>query len=144
MDEFPHRGYRFNVSFMFPGVNVQANFQSVSGLSGGYSPEPFVEGGVSAFTHKLTSRSAFTPLTLKRGLTSSRLLYNWCDVTFKTMRTVPTDVLISLLDEKQQPVESWMVLQAIPTNWSASNFDATSSSVVFETLTLNFQNFIRI
>ena len=60
------------------------------------------------------------------------------------MRTIPVNVLVSLLDSQQEPVDNWLVINAIPTKLNTSGFDATTSSVVFETLTMNYQYFIRI
>ena len=123
---------------------VEAYFQSVSGLKGGYTAEQYAESGVAGYQHQLTSRSSFGPLTLKRGITQDKLLYRWCEKTFLTMHTVPVNILVSLLDEQREIVDSWLILQAIPTNWDASDLSADSASVVMETIQLSYQHFIRI
>lgn len=146
--EFPHKGYHFRVAFMIPGAPApssgEAFFQSVSGLDGGFSPQPYTEGGVAGYSHQLTNRSSFGPLVLKRGMTSDKALYKWCEATFHSMRTVPVNVLVSLLDSKHEPVENWLVIHAIPTKLNTSGLDAESSSVVLETMTMSYQYFIRI
>ncbi|HHG84044.1 MAG TPA: phage tail protein [Bacteroidetes bacterium] len=145
---FPHTGFHFRVSFMIPGTKdlspVEAHFQSVSGLDGGFSSVNYAEGGIAGYSHKLTDRSSFGPLVLKRGMTEDKALSRWCEATFLTMRTVPVNVLVSLLDSKQEPVENWLVIHAIPTKLNTSGFDATSSQVVMETLTMDYQYFIRV
>ncbi|HAP62323.1 MAG TPA: hypothetical protein DCR93_23445 [Cytophagales bacterium] len=142
---FPHKGFRFRVSFLFAGsVEIEGYFQSVNGLKGGYSPGSYQEGGVSAFTHQLTERSAYGPLTLKKGLTQDNFLYSWCQTTFQTMRTVPANVLISLLDEKREPVENWMLVHAIPTNWDATGMDSGQSQIMIESIQLSYQYFMKM
>ncbi|WP_062054088.1 phage tail protein [Aquimarina longa] len=141
---FPHKSYRFKVSFLFGNIEVEGYFQSIDGLKGGYSTNPYAEGGVAAFSHQLTNRSSFGPLTLKRGLTKDRALFTWCEATFQTMTTVPANILISLLDENKQPIDNWLIVHAIPFNWDVSSFDATQSKIAFETIKLNYQYFTRI
>ena len=145
---FPHKGFHFRVSFLIPDLvklsPVEAYFQSVSGLDGGFSSVAYAEGGIAGYSHKLTDRSSFGPLVLKRGLTEDKTLSNWCQASFLTMRTLPINVLVSLLDHQLQPVENWLVIHAIPTKLNTGGFDANSSDVVMETLTLDYQYFIRI
>jgi phage tail-like protein len=145
---FPHKGYHFRVSFIIPGIAdispVEAYFQSVSGLDGGFSSVPYAEGGIAGYSHKLTDRASFGPLVLKRGLTENKALSAWCQTSFLTMRTVPINVLVSLLDSKHEPVENWLIIHAIPTKLNTSGFDATNSNVVMETMTMDYQYFIRV
>ena len=141
---FPHKAYRFRVSFLFTGLEIESYFQSVTGIKGGYSPGSYAEGGVAAYSHHLTERSSFGPLSLKKGLTEDRLLFSWCEATFQTMKTVPANVLISLLDEHQEPVENWLFIHAIPSSWDASGLDAGQSSIVLESIQLHYQYFTRI
>lgn len=142
---FPHKGFRFRVSFLFAGsVEVEGFFQSVNGLKGGYTPSTYQEGGVSAFTHQLTDRSAYGPLTLKKGLTNDSFLYSWCQATFQTMRTVPADVLISLLNEQREPIDNWMLVHAIPSSWDASGIDANQSQIMIESIQLSYQYFMKM
>lgn len=141
---FPHKAYRFRVSFFVEGEEVEAYFQSVGGLSGSYTAESYPEGGIAGYQHQLTSRASFGPLTLKRGMTRDRQLYDWCEEVFLTMHTVPRDVLVSLFDEQQEVVDSWLILHAIPTNWSASDLSADSSAIVIESMQMSYQHFIRI
>lgn len=146
--DFPHTGYQFRVSFLIPGLStlgpVESHFQSVSGLSGGYSPKPYAAGGIAGYSHQLTERSSYGPLVLAKGMTSNQALQTWCETTFLTMRTIPVNVLISLLGKNQEPLENWMVLHAIPTKFNTSGFDAKSSNVVVETMTLSYHHYIRI
>ncbi|NRA12941.1 MAG: phage tail protein [Crocinitomicaceae bacterium] len=127
-----------------PHINVNAGFKSVSGLSFSYAPDPHAEGGVSGFTHQLTNRGTHAPLVLSRGFSADRGLYHWCEGTVNTMHTQPCNILISLLDNNNLPVKNWLIFHAIPTKWSVDGFDAGTSGVVMESISLTYRNFIMI
>lgn len=130
--------------FLLPHINVNAGFKSVSGLSFSYEPEVHAEGGVSGFSHQLTNRAKHPSLVLTRGFSADRGLYEWCKNTADTMQAQPCDILISLLDNNNMPVKNWMIFHAIPKNWSVDGFDASTSGVVVESVTLSYRNFIMI
>jgi phage tail-like protein len=48
-----------------------------------------------------------------------------------------------LLNEADEPVAIWNVVQAYPLNWSVSDLKATENSVVVETIVLAYQYFER-
>ena len=123
---------------------MNAGFKSVSGLSFSYAPEVHAEGGVSGFSHQLTNRGTHPSLVLTRGFSADRGLYEWCKSTVDTMNAQPCNILISLLDNNNMPVKNWMIFHAIPTNWSVDGFDASTSAVVVESVTLSYRNFIMI
>lgn len=133
---------------MIPGLTslgpVESYFQSVSGLNGGYSPKPYAAGGIAGYSHQLTDRSSYGPLVLAKGMTRDKAIQTWCETTFLTMRTVPVNVLVSLLGVDQEPLENWLVLHAIPTKLNTSGFDAKTSAIVVETMTLSYHHYIRI
>jgi phage tail-like protein len=144
MLNFPYSKHHFGVFFLLPQVNVNAGFKSVSGLSFSYAPEVHAEGGVSGFSHQLTNRGTHPSLVLTRGFSADRGLYEWCKSTVDTMNAQPCNILISLLDNNNMPVKNWMIFHAIPTNWSVDGFDASTSAVVVESVTLSYRNFIMI
>lgn len=144
--ERPYLSHHFRVSFLGIGGLSERNthFQSVSGLSVSFEPEPHKEGGEPRFSHKLTDTPSYGPLVLKRGLIDDLELWAWCTATFTTMHTVPVNMVISLLGSDHMPVKNWFVVGAIPKGWSTSNFNAESTNIMIETITLNYQYFIRI
>ncbi|OFZ06807.1 MAG: hypothetical protein A3D92_13175 [Bacteroidetes bacterium RIFCSPHIGHO2_02_FULL_44_7] len=144
MVQFPYTKYHFGVFFLFPQINFNASFKSVQGLSFSYDTEKHAEGGVAGFSHQLTDRGSYASLVLSRGLTADRGLYEWCKGTVDTMNAQPCNILVSLLDNNNLPVKNWLIFHAIPTNWSVDGFDASTSDVVMESMTLSYQNFIMI
>lgn len=141
---FLYSKHHFGVFFLFPKFNFNASFKSVGGLSFSYTPDERTEGGVSGFTHSLTNTGTHGSLVLSRGLSADKELYDWCEGTVNTMKTQPCNILISLLDNNNLPVKNWLIFHAIPTNWSVDGFDASTSDVVMESVTLSYQNFIMI
>ncbi len=142
---FPHKKHRFEVFFLFPKLAFGTSFQSVGGLNTGYSPETVAEGGVSGFSHQLTNRGSFGPLSLTQGLTPDRRLYEWCSQTFSTMNAEPCNILISLLDSRSMPVKNWLVFHAIPTNWSVGDLSAEGQTgIVVESVSCTYQSFMMI
>ena len=92
----------------------------------------------------IRDRPTYTPLVLKRGLFSNIELYLWYEAAFKATIVVPTNLIVSLLDEEHQPVTSWLVSNAIPLSWEVSGFDAKKSEAVIESLSMQYQYFVKI
>lgn len=140
----PYVGDRFGVFFLLPQLNFNGSFKSVSGLNFNSGTATEVEGGVAGFSHQLTDRGSYGKLTLSRGFTDNHELYNWCQFTNSTMQTISGNILISLLDRQQMPVKSWLVFHAIPKSWTAGDLDASTNSIMMESVTFTYQNFMLI
>ena len=55
----------------------------------------------------------------------------------------PRDLKINLLNEKNEPVAFWKVIQAYPVKWVISDFKASENALVIETIELAYQYFQR-
>ena len=56
----------------------------------------------------------------------------------------PTDVHIDLLNEKHEPLSSWVFTRAWPVKWAVSDLKATGNEVVIETLELAYASFRKV
>jgi phage tail-like protein len=150
---YPPAGFHFKVEFI--GVDGMDNdteqrFQDVSGLSFDIETEPLREGGENRFEYKLPKRTKYPNLVLKRGLRTNKVLVDWINSAMNTFFTVvvydfkPADIMVTLLDESDQPVAVWNVYQAYPVKWSVSDFKSTENTVVIESVELAYQYFERI
>ncbi|MCH2225985.1 MAG: phage tail protein, partial [Crocinitomicaceae bacterium] len=83
-------------------------------------------------------------LTLSRGFTKDRTLFDWCENTHNTLQVKPCNILISLLDKQQNPVKSWLLFHVIPTSWTGGDLGANNNTVMMESVTFTYQNFILI
>ena len=152
---YPPCGFHFKVEFVGVdgmGSDTEQRFQEVSGLSVEVETETLREGGENRFEYKLPKRAKYPNLVLKRGLLKGTALLNWFKsalnayflaVTIPLLDFKPSDILITLLDESDQPVAIWNVVQAYPLKWSVSDFRSTENAIVVETIELAYQYFER-
>ena len=142
--QFPYVGYHFGVFFIFPQFNFNGNFQSVKGLDFASGVAAMKEGGNNGFSHQLTDHGTFSSLTLERGFTDNRALYEWCEQRHNTLSASPCNVLVSILDRNGFPVKNWLLFHVIPKSWSGGSLNVTNNSVMVESVSFTYQNFILI
>lgn len=142
-DSNPIPGFYFSVIFeLLPQFSVDTKFQSVNGLKVTVETESYTEGGQNKFKHNLPLRSGYQDLVLKRGLTSDMSgLSMWCNQALEDFVFYPANLIISLLNEKGNPLKVWYVSHAIPLSYEFSDFDAEQNKIVIETITLKYNFF---
>ncbi|WP_017326313.1 phage tail protein [Synechococcus sp. PCC 7336] len=151
MDGPPALSFFFSVSFRGGGLNADTSFQSVTGLSVDMQTETLKEGGENRFEHILPVRTKYSPLVLKRGLIKDSKLIAWASDAILNFDIQPLDLQVQLLHQNPpdpnaqnrqvEPLVTWKVIGAWPKKWSVSEFNAEQSSLVIETLELNYQYF---
>jgi phage tail-like protein len=150
---YPPIGFHFKVEFIGAegmDCDTEQRFQEVSGLSFEIETEDLPEGGENRFVYKLPKRAKYPNLVLKRGLLKGTALLKWFRSAMETYFLVgvyefkPVDIIVTLLDEADQAVAIWNVVQAYPLKWSTSDFKANDNSIVVETMELAYQYFERI
>jgi phage tail-like protein len=128
---------QFNFLLEIDGM-AKAGFTEVSGLSTETSVIEYHEAGRPP--RKLPGITNYSNITLKRGLTKDRSLWDW-------RKTVIDGALqrkngsVVLLDGRQQEVARWIFHDAWPCKWEASSLHAESSEVAIETLELAHNGF---
>ena len=63
------------------------------------------------------------------------------DKALKLFKHTPASMI---KDDNIEKHKTGVYFHAIPTNWSVDGFDASTSGVVMESVTLSYQNFIMI
>lgn len=139
---YPPLGFHFTVVLDISDKEFQ--FQSVSGLSAELETEEIAEGGENRFKHTLPVRAKYQNLVLKRGLVVKSGLINWCRDAIENFIIKPTNITISLLNEENQPLASWKVINAYPVKWDISDFNAEENKIVIETLELTYSYFTTV
>jgi len=112
---------------------------------------------------KVPGLATFDPVTLKRGSTASRDLYNWYklvnDMTVATSKYQQTlaglsavpyqepnfmrEVLISSMDRSGKYIKHWLLFNAWPSSYQgADGFNAATSEILMESMTLTYELFI--
>lgn len=149
---YPPTGFHFKVEFVGVsgmGTDTEQRFQEVSGLSFEIETEEVREGGENRFSYKFPKRVKYPNLVLKRGLLKGTALLDWFKSAMSTYFTVvlyefkPADIMITLLDEADQPAAIWNIVQAYPLKWAVSDLKASDNSIVVETIELAYQYFER-
>ena len=129
----PFRSYNFLVEI--DGL-TQASFQECSGLDATTEPIEYREGGDNTTVRKLPGRTSYSDITLKRGMTDSRELWDW----FKQIRdgnVARKNGSIVVYDlANASEVARWNFVRAWPTKWEGPSFNAAGNEIAVETLTL--------
>lgn len=138
----PPVGFHFRVEFDLGGAgDADIRFREVSGLTMELEEETFNEGGENRFSHKLPVRGRYPALVLKRGLLTDTGVRAWIEDAVQNLVIAPTTVWVTLLNDAQEPLQTYTVTGAWPKKWAISDLSAETSDVVIETLELAYQTF---
>ncbi len=143
-NKYPPVGFHFDVRFEGLESEQDIGFQEVSGLNATIGEFTFEEGGENRFVHRLPQRITYDKLVLKRGVLKGSKLIEWFRNALELYRFEPKGVLVTLLDENHEPLESWSFINAYPVKWSVSAFNSTQNEVAVETIELSYQYFRRM
>jgi phage tail-like protein len=128
----PYRNSNFLVEI--DNVTV-AGFSECTGLTSEVEVIEYRNGSEDQVLRKLPGLIRFGPVTLKRGLTASRELYQWHQKVLQG-KTERQSLSIVLLDDARQPVARWNVREAWPQKYEGPRLNARSSEVAIETLVI--------
>ena len=139
---YPPVGFHFRVECEMPGaLKPEMSFREVSGLGMELEEETVVEGGENRFVQKLPVRAKYPDLVLKRGMIVDSVVAQWCRSAIQDMEIRPATVWVTLLNERHEPLKTYIVIGAWPKKWQVSDFNAESSELVIESLELAYQYF---
>lgn len=108
-------------------------FMECAGLEMAMSAEEYKEGGRNGAVLKFPSRVTWTPLTLKRGVSTSTELWDWF-FGFVEGNGRRRDGVITLMDETQSPAFIWFFRRGLPTKYSGPSLNASQSNVAIESI----------
>jgi phage tail-like protein len=128
----PYRNFRFVVDI----DGNRAGFTSVSGLAAEAEVIEYREGwdGLTS-TRKLPGRVKYPNVTLRRGVTTDRFLWDWWKMILAG--TVQRrNVGIILLDDDRNEVLRWSLNEAWIARIEVSDLDAEGNEVAIESIEL--------
>jgi phage tail-like protein len=129
----PFNGYNFAVEL--EGI-TRMGFKTCSGLDSTTSSSKYREGtDASLGQRELPGLLQHSNITLTRGITNDRALWDWRASVVKG-ETVRRTISIILRDNKGDEQMRWNIKNAWPTKWSGPSFDATSDAVAIESFEL--------
>jgi phage tail-like protein len=129
----PYPSFSFTVEI--DGI-AEASFAEVSGLEGSIDVVEYREGTDSPLAvRKLPGLTRYANVTLRRGLTETRDLWQWWKAV-ASGKPDRRDVQIVLRDRQGNPARRWTLAEAWPVCYSVSVLDAESGEVAIESLEL--------
>lgn len=128
----PYRNFNFRVEIN--GIAIAA-FSECSGLRIEVEVIEYREGGDASSVRKLPGLSKVGDITLKRGITASRELYDWINAIRNGVADRRSGVIV-LLDDARKDAVRWHFTEAFPRKLEGPDLDAKGNDVAIETLTL--------
>lgn len=132
----PVLSYRFYIEYVGKtgGGNLRA--QSVSGLGFSLNLTEFNStGGPKALPSDVT----YNNLIVKRAiLEEGEPMDRRTQELLETLQVQQLEMAIYLLDEQGYYTRAWFIKGAYTTKWSTTDFDASSNSVIIETLEFKY------
>lgn len=128
----PFRNFNFVVEIQ--GI-AQAGFTDCTGFGSTTEPTEINEGGLNEFSRKFPGRTKQNNLTLKRGMTDSKALYDWYRGVVQG-EIIRRNGSIVVFDLRGAEVARWNFHRAWPTKWEGPAFSAKANEVAIETFEL--------
>lgn len=140
----PPLSHRFGVFFFAGGVipnPIDIRFQKVSGLSAEVNTTEINEGGQNLYAHRIPVKINYNNLVLERGMVIGSPLNIEFNVALSLFKFAPSNVMVTLFNDKSVPLAGWFFTKAYPVKWSVSDFDADANAVVIDTMELAYTRF---
>lgn len=137
----PALGFRFAVVFFAGGAvpnPIDVRFQRVSGLTATIDTTSIVEGGQNLYTHRVPTRVGYGNLVLERGFVVGSPLNLEFGAAMSLFKFAPSNVMVTLLNERGIPLAAWLFLKAYPVRWATADLDANDERLVIDTLELAY------
>jgi phage tail-like protein len=118
---------------------ITASFSECSGVGMQIKRETYKEGGVNDQQRVLLGQMEFTDITLKRGISDSLIFWEWINKILGGKSHQRRNVNILLFNQAGETMQCWTLIGAVPVGWKAPAFQADSSTVAIEELTLAYE-----
>ncbi len=133
----PYQAFNFTVEI---GNTPLAGFSEVSGLGMEVSESEYRAGSdVSSTVRKVPGMEKHTNLTLKRGVTTDKTLFDWIENIRNGVQDY-REVVVTLLDEKRLPAVVWKLTNAYPTKWTGPILNAKANEIAIESIELVYEH----
>ena len=137
---YPYGKFRYKVEI--DGLEA-GGFSEVTGFDASIDVIEYREGDMVQTPLKIPGLKKYGNITLKQGLTTSTVLYDWIIAGVNGAVDRKT-ITITLLDDEEAPAASWQVINAWPTKYTAPDFNATSSEIAIDTLEIAHEGMTRV
>jgi len=109
----------FNYVVNFDGGEALGGFSDVSGIGTEVTVAEYRNGNEKEnHVRKVGGAHKVTDVTLKRGILNSKSLWEWLPPPRTQGPAAQKSVTITLLDEAQKPVQSWVLRGVVPMKYT--------------------------
>ncbi|GAB3666329.1 phage tail protein [Ramlibacter alkalitolerans] len=109
----------FNFVVNFDGGEAFGGFSDVSGIGTEATIAEYRFGNDKEnHVRKVAGVHKVTDVTLKRGILNSKTLFDWIAATRTKGPEAQKSVTITLLDEAQKPVQTWVLRGVVPMKYT--------------------------
>lgn len=109
----------FNYIVNFDGGEAFGGFSDVSGIGTEVTIAEYRNGNEKEnHVRKVAGVHKVSDVTLKRGILNSKSLFDWIQATRTQGPAAQKSVSITLLDEAQKPVQSWVLRGVVPMKYT--------------------------
>ena len=130
----PFSALHFRVEIRLPGAAeplCEAAFAECDGMEMSFDVKSLLEGGDAGSRRLLAGPASFGEVTLRRGMTESFDLWDWCGDP-----SVRADARVVMLGEGGEERARFRLARCLPVRLKAPRLDALSGVVAIEELTL--------
>lgn len=138
LSEDPLQGFMFRLSI--PGLPAGLGFTSVGDFSREVEVVEYLEN-IYNCTHKLPGRETVSELTFSRGMYADAYLESIYKTVFNNNRLRQT-VTLNICDRFSNVRRTFQFAEAWFSSYNVSGLDASSSDVIVEELTMQFEHFL--
>jgi phage tail-like protein len=136
----PLMSFKFRVAIS--GIPSSLGFQKVGGLSREKEVVEYLEGMMD-HAHKLPGRETVGEVTFERGMyPNDDNLINAYKAVFDSADASRSDVTINVCDRFGTIRKTFQLAECWFSGYEIADLDATSSDVLIETLTMQFESFL--
>lgn len=132
---------KFRYRLTIQGIPSNIGFQKCSALGREIETQEYYESNKDTVTY-LRGRVKFPELTLERGMYSGDSALEGLIKESLSKNNNKHTILIELLDVEGLPARSWTLQNAWATKWESNDFDASSSDIAIEKLTLRYEDIL--
>jgi phage tail-like protein len=131
----------FNFVVNFDGSELFGGFSDVSGLAMEITHAEYRAGNDPVnHVRKVPGIHKVTDVTLKRGIVKTKDIWDWLDLTRTKGVAGKKTVVVRLLDEERNPVQSWTLRGVTPMKYTGPTLAAKGGTdVAMEELVLSVE-----
>lgn len=142
----PYKAYKFLMHVTGNMTFAKAGFQKISGLKMKTEVTEYREGGDDVTKIKTPGLVSFDPITCERGMSDDLDMFKWASKSYRPNDSSSSNdsdcraqISITLQDRDGTSKKKWDILSGWVSDYETGDFDATSSNVMVEKMTIQHE-----